>query len=185
MKFKIVYPKITSKTKKYQQKHKKENNIHHKKDTFEIRKIQQFDRIKITKKRNFLQDSNGKSIVNENMNLIEQYGEDIFLNCKKIETSQKFDENFLFRKKDFFQIRTKMVDFMIEVFSAFQSHTQTLFHAVTLMDLFIYKNFEKLENSQMHLIGVTCIYISSKYEDLAAMKLPTIVQSIAHNTFSS
>ena len=40
----------------------------------------------------------------------------------------------------------------------------TLFHTISLMDHFIGKSPERLEISDLHLIGITCIYISSKYE---------------------
>ena len=70
--------------------------------------------------------------------------------------------------------RAKMVNWMAEVFEKFKDRCsdQTFFRAVLIMDLF-FKHHQSvtLENSDVYLIGITSIMISSKYVDLNPISL--------------
>jgi hypothetical protein len=61
-----------------------------------------------------------------------------------------------------------MVNWMMEVFHKFahKSSDRTLFRAVLIMDLF-FKHYRDrpLNNDDVYLAGLTCIYIASKYSD--------------------
>lgn len=118
----------------------------------------------------------------ENDNLIVAYGAEVYNYAKEIE-ELLVCPNMLKNHKMDEKIRTKMVDWMIEVLTAYKSDSQTLFIAVTLMDLFLQKTNTVLENSNMHLIGVTCIYIASKYEDVIPIRMHSIHTKIAHKAF--
>lgn len=64
--------------------------------------------------------------------------------------------------------RAKMVNWMMEVFHKFsdKSSDRTLFRAVLIMDLF-FKHYKdrQLTNDDVYLVGLTCIYVASKYSD--------------------
>jgi hypothetical protein len=64
----------------------------------------------------------------------------------------------------------KMVDWMIQVFRVLKrSSPQTFFLSVSLMDNFFMKKHErkvKLDSNDLHEIGLVCIHISSKFEDV-------------------
>jgi len=77
-----------------------------------------------------------------------------------------------------------MIDWMIEVLHAYHCDVQSLFIAVSAMDLYLQKSTVSLDNSNMHLIGVTCIYIASKYEDVIPIRMSSVHTKIAHKTFS-
>ena len=48
------------------------------------------------------------------------------------------------------------------------------------MDLF-YASSEKSHNlNDLHIIGVTCIFIASKYNEIYPLRLKTIVEKIGH-----
>lgn len=70
--------------------------------------------------------------------------------------------------------RSKMVNWMMEVFATFSDKTSdsTFFRAVLIMDLFFkhYRN-SVLTNSDVFLTGLTCIWISSKYTDISSISL--------------
>jgi hypothetical protein len=119
----------------------------------------------------------------ENDNLIVSYGAEVYNYAKQIEELLVCPGMFKNHKMDE-KIRTKMVDWMIEVLNAYKSDSQTLFIAVTIMDLFLQKTTNVLENSNMHLIGVTCIYIASKYEDVIPIRMHSIHTKIAHKAFT-
>jgi hypothetical protein len=73
-----------------------------------------------------------------------------------------------------------MTDWMIEVLTNFKCDDQTYFIAVNLQDRYL-KNAEKtLEVSDLHVLGVTCMFVASKFEDIYPLKMKTIYEKIAH-----
>ena len=72
-----------------------------------------------------------------------------------------------------------MVDWMIEVLASYKCSEQTFFLAVRILDLYLYKTdkytiylFNRvLELSDLHLTGVTSMFIACKYEEIYPMKL--------------
>jgi hypothetical protein len=81
------------------------------------------------------------------------------------------------------QTRTKMVDWMVEVLYAYNSEPQTFFYAVHLMDLFISKTSIVLSNSHIHLLGIVCIYIMSKMEDIIPLRMDNVIKHLGHNKY--
>ncbi|CAD8122771.1 unnamed protein product [Paramecium sonneborni] len=82
-------------------------------------------------------------------------------------------------------VRGKMVDWMIEVFAANQCiNDNSFFRAVNLMDAFL-KNTYNYTEQHLYLIGVTCIFIASKIEDIYSFGIKTITEDLSHNKFSS
>ena len=82
--------------------------------------------------------------------------------------------------------RAKMVDWMVEVFSAFQCADQTTFLAVNIMDRYFDalnkkgENQRKIELHELHLTGITCIFMASKYEDVYPLLMKTIFNKVGH-----
>ena len=67
------------------------------------------------------------------------------------------------------EFRTKMIDWMIEVCTIFKCCTRTYFLAVCLFDKFMvacYQNGRILANQDIHPMGITSIYMASKFEDV-------------------
>ena len=60
-----------------------------------------------------------------------------------------------------------MVNWMVEVITAYELDERTLFLSVAIMDLFtkqyINKNDRCVEDSDIYLIGITSMLIASKY----------------------
>jgi hypothetical protein len=74
-----------------------------------------------------------------------------------------------------------MVDWMIEVLSSFNCDHNTFFVAVDLMDQFLSKTQNSYQSKDIHLIGVTCMLISSKMEEVLPFKVSTVVEKMTHN----
>ena len=73
-----------------------------------------------------------------------------------------------------------MVDWMIEVLTNFRCDDQTFFLAISLMDRY-FKNTEGVkEVSDLHVTGVTTMFIASKFEDIYPLKMKTVYEKIAH-----
>ena len=81
-------------------------------------------------------------------------------------------------------LRARMVDWMIEVLTNFKCDDQTFFIAVSLMDRF-FKNCKTTRDvGSLHLVGVTCMFLSSKFEDIYPLKMKTVHEKIGHGKLS-
>lgn len=100
-------------------------------------------------------------------------------------------ENFLISSDISGGLRAKMVHWMLEVVNFFKpgSDIYTLFKAVVIMDFFIKNNqrsdYNRLQDSDLHLIGSTAIFIASKYEDNRHITLQHLLVDVCKNKFSS
>ena len=76
-----------------------------------------------------------------------------------------------------------MVDWMIEVLTNFRNCEEVFFLSVSLMDRYFAKKRERgqfLEISELHAIGVTSMFIASKFEDLKPLKMRVVYEKIGH-----
>jgi hypothetical protein len=78
-----------------------------------------------------------------------------------------------------------MVDWMLEVFTAYKCEPRTFELAVNIMDCYILKTNKKLKDDNIHLLGLASIYIASKMEEKVPMRLYHIVKYIGQNEFTS
>ena len=81
-------------------------------------------------------------------------------------------------------LRARMVDWMIEVLTNFKCDDQTFFLAVSLLDRFFKGKQEVKEIADLHIIGVTTMFIASKYEDIYPLKMKMVYEKIAHKKLS-
>lgn len=115
---------------------------------------------------------------------VEKYGRELFSCIKDNESRFLIPLNFIDKHHFAPNVRERMVDWMIEVFSVYKCDPGTFELAVHIMDCFFSRTKKKLKDEDIHLIGLTCIYISSKVEDIAPLRMSHIVKSIGHNTFN-
>lgn len=86
--------------------------------------------------------------------------------------------------EDFYSMRTRVVDFLVDVINSFEENYLTLFHAISLLDLYISKREQQIEKNDLLLIGVTCLYISSKLLDPISISINVIQEKIVHGRYS-
>lgn len=73
-----------------------------------------------------------------------------------------------------------MVDWMVEVFANFKCDDLTFFLAVSIMDRY-YKNCSReMKVADLHINGVTSMFLASKYEDIYPLKMKTVFEKIGH-----
>jgi len=92
-------------------------------------------------------------------------------------------ENFLEYHKITPRMRTRMADWMIEVLSNYNCDDLTYFESINLMDRYFKEcEYHKkiLIPEDLHLIGVTSMFIASKYHDIRPLRLKTVQDKIAH-----
>ena len=87
-------------------------------------------------------------------------------------------------------IRTRMVDWMFEVLSKLRGpqnfNQYTFFRAVLIMDLFFKHHKGKtLDNEIVHITGLTCMYLASKYEDIYPLSLTSFTAEAAGGAFTN
>ncbi len=119
----------------------------------------------------------------ENRVLIQNYGPELYEACRSMECKSEIPPNFINRHKVDGSVRTKMIDWMIEVLHVSESDKSTFFLSVHILDLFLFKTKTVLTNSDIHLIGVTCLYIASKMEDIIPLRMSTVKYRIGHGKF--
>lgn len=81
-----------------------------------------------------------------------------------------------------------MIDWMVEVLTAFKCADQTFFLAVNLMDRYfdaLTKQHISVELHELHTIGVVCMFMASKYEDIFPLLMKTVVNKIGHGKISA
>ena len=158
----------------------------------EITKFPAINQLKLENKPNEIQKSRNKMIKNEKFYLsreialtIEKYGRDLFSCTKENESRYLIPINFIDKHPCSPSVRERMVDWMVEVFCAYKCDPGIFELAVHIMDCFLSRTKEKIQDDDIHLIGLTSIYISSKVGDVAPLRMSHIVKNIGHNAFNS
>ncbi len=82
-------------------------------------------------------------------------------------------------------MRAKMIDWMIEVLTAFHCSHETFFLAVSLLDAYLTRTPQFLDNSHIHLLGIVSMFLASKHEDVRPLFMSQIVEKISQGSFMS
>lgn len=97
---------------------------------------------------------------------------------RRTKISQMFQNEF---NKISEKMRSKMVDWIIEVLHNYKTSENTFFLTIELMDAYITNNSAKvITPSDLHLIGCTCMFLASKIHDIRPLKLKTVHEKISH-----
>ena len=70
---------------------------------------------------------------------------------------------------------------MIEVLTNFKCDDLTFFLAVSVMDRYFKGCPKTLQVGDLHVIGVTSMFLASKYEDIYPLKMKTVFEKIGHS----
>ena len=96
------------------------------------------------------------------------------------DAEQNFDTaNCLARHEITPYIRSRMVDWIIEVLTNFHCDDQTFFITMSLMDRYFKNCRDVKEISHLHITGVTCMFIASKFEDINPLRMKTVDEKIS------
>ncbi len=128
-----------------------------------------------------------KAVLNNSMtdlerqtfNAFKEYGKEIELYQRSLELSH-LTENCLKSHEITAPLRAKMVDWMVEVLTNFKCDDRTFFLSISLMDRYFKAKTTPKPISELHLIGVTSMFLASKYEDILPLRMDTVHEKIAH-----
>ena len=81
-------------------------------------------------------------------------------------------------------LRSKMVNWMIEVLNTFECSNYAFFKAVRIMDAYLKNSRSPLIKDDIHIVGVVSMFIASKIEDLWPLTMETVIAKIGHDIFT-
>ena len=116
--------------------------------------------------------------------MVKQLGPELYMSTMELDSIER---NYYFLKKHNISsnCRTKMVGWMMEVFASYSSEPLSFFLAVEIMDNYLQRTKKKYNEKNLHLIGLACMYISSKMEDIIPLHMIHIKTKIGHDKFTS
>ncbi|EGR33248.1 n-terminal domain protein [Ichthyophthirius multifiliis] len=81
-------------------------------------------------------------------------------------------------------MRAKMIDWMIEVTKTYKFTENTFALSINIMDNYFQNSQRQLQPSELHLIGITCMFIASKFEEIIPFNLNILQDKISHKRLS-
>ena len=115
--------------------------------------------------------------------MVKSYGPELYITTVELD-SIKREISFLKRHKISSSARTKMVNWMMEIFASYSSEPLSFFLAVEIMDNYLQKSKKIYNQNDFHLIGMVSIYMASKMEDIIPLHMIHIKTKIGHDKFS-
>lgn len=103
--------------------------------------------------------------------------------CLKTRERLSLIQNPLCKHEIDSNLRTRMVNWMIEVCSKFEFSSKVFFLSVKIMDKYLQSTNFTLTSNDVHILGVTCMLISCKLEDIYRLSINIFVNNIARNKF--
>ncbi|XP_070599353.1 G2/mitotic-specific cyclin-B1 [Erythrolamprus reginae] len=97
-------------------------------------------------------------------NLCSEYVKDIYNYLKVLETQQSVKENYLAGHEITGNMRAILIDWLVQVHMKFKLLQETMYMAVAIIDRFLQNN--KVAKRMLQLVGVTAMFIASKYEEM-------------------
>ena len=80
--------------------------------------------------------------------------------------------------------RRQMVEWMREVLQVFKSPVDIFYQGVAIMDMYFARKQKPLKLDELHEIGVTSIFLASKYSELEPLTLDLMHEKAAHGKIS-
>ena len=113
---------------------------------------------------------------------VTDYVVDIFNNFKKRETEGCARPNYMSKQTQITpKMRAVLIDWLVDVHLKFKLMPETLFLTVNLIDRFLQAKI--VERQKLQLVGVTCMLIASKYEEIYFPEIRDFVY-ITNNAYS-
>ena len=117
--------------------------------------------------------------------MVAELATDIYRNMRKTERALKVDPDYLAKVQLSTEVkdtsRAFLIEWIIDVHRKFRLLPETLYVTVFLIDRFL--SLKQIKKSQLHILGVTSLLISTKYEEIYPPDLKDLL-SVSENKFS-
>ncbi|KAJ7335896.1 hypothetical protein JRQ81_013837 [Phrynocephalus forsythii] len=97
-------------------------------------------------------------------NLCSEYVKDIYNYLKVLEGQQSVRPNYLAGQEITGNMRAILIDWLVQVQMKFKLLQETMYMTVAIIDRFLQNN--KVAKRMLQLVGVTAMFIASKYEEM-------------------
>ncbi|XP_015272693.1 PREDICTED: G2/mitotic-specific cyclin-B1 isoform X2 [Gekko japonicus] len=97
-------------------------------------------------------------------NLCSEYVKDIYNYMKVLEEQQSVRPNYLAGQEITGNMRAILIDWLVQVQMKFKLLQETMYMTVAIIDRFLQNN--KVSKKILQLVGVTAMFIASKYEEM-------------------
>ena len=103
--------------------------------------------------------------------LVAEYTNEIHAYMRHLENAQSIKADYLAAPAGVKmsikpRMRNMLVDWMAEVHLQFQLLQETLFLSIALLDQFLAKEAKSMTTKELQLVGVTALFLASKYEEM-------------------
>lgn len=110
--------------------------------------------------------------------LVTEYVNQIYLYLRQMEIEQNVEEDYLGNKKGGVimpKMRAVLIDWLVEVHQQFSMLQETLYLTVAILDRYLQKAASTISRKSLQLVGVTAMFIASKYEEMYAPEIGDFV----------
>ncbi|CAG0912565.1 unnamed protein product [Notodromas monacha] len=117
----------------------------------------------------------------QNVGKIEEYScyvEDVFRYYRQREIDPQFavDPQYIIHQKNInWAMRSILVDWIVDLQESFALCHETLYLAVKIVDLYLTKSQKVLPMDKLQLLGITSVFISSKFEERTYTRVDDLV----------
>lgn len=116
------------------------------------------------------------------LSIMKSYGGDYYNTSTELDV-KKISNDFIARHNIDNLLRARLVDWMMEVFSSYNSEPLSFYLSVQILDQFFSYAPRPLCDNEIQLAVITSIYIASKMEDIYPLHMTHIVKNISHNKY--
>ncbi|XP_076644294.1 G2/mitotic-specific cyclin-B-like [Halictus rubicundus] len=114
--------------------------------------------------------------------LVSIYSNDIYEYLRTLESKYHVKKGYLTGQEVTPKMRSVLVDWLIEVHQQFRLLQETLYLTVAIIDRFL-QAFHSIDKKNLQLVGVTAMFIASKYEEMYSPDISDFVY-ITDNAYS-
>ena len=113
--------------------------------------------------------------------MVSEYSDEIFDYMGELELKAMPDPNYMDNQGEIqWHQRTTLVDWLVQIHAYYHLIPETLWIAINIIDRFLSKRVVSLVKLQ--LVGVTAMFIASKYEEIMAPSVEEVFQQLLRRT---
>ena len=117
--------------------------------------------------------------------MVSELATEIYQNMRKEEVSTKVDADYLSKVQVQSEVkdtsRAFLIEWIIDVHRKFRLLPETLYVTVYIIDRFL--SLQQIKKNQLHILGVTSLLISTKYEEIYPPELKDLL-TVSENKFT-
>ncbi|XP_076544464.1 G2/mitotic-specific cyclin-B [Osmia lignaria lignaria] len=117
-----------------------------------------------------------------NPSLVSIYSNDIYAYLRDLESKFPITKGYLNGLEVTPKMRSVLIDWLVEVHQQFHLMQETLYLTVAIIDRFL-QAFHSIDRKRLQLVGVTAMFIASKYEEMYSPDINDFVY-ITDNAYS-